>query len=256
MTQKRQKISENTILVRSLALSLLSQHHIDVHAHEWPQLIYATDGVMTVDTPTGSWVVPPQRAAWIPADFAHTIRTTGLVNMRTLYFRPDVTTHLPTSCAAISVTPLLKELVLEIIRRGMLLDIHAQDDRLVRVILDQLSNTHEEPLRIVFPSDSRAKRVAETAKHDLAANRPLIDLAQGTGASVRTIERLFLRETGLTFGKWLRRLRVLHALERLASGDSVAAAGLSVGYASTSAFIAMFKSAFGITPGSYIATLS
>ena len=86
---------------------------------------------------------------------------------------------------------------------------------------------------------------------DLSATGSISQLVRGTGASVRTIERLFVQETGLTFGRWLQRIKTLHALERLAAGDSVTAAGLSVGYSSTSSFIAMFKRVLGTTPGSY-----
>ena len=95
--------------------------------------------------------------------------------------------------------------------------------------------------------------LAERVQSDLSSIRPLTDLVLGSGASVRTIERLFVRQTGMTFGRWLQRVRALHALERLAAGDSVVQAGLAVGYDSTSAFIAMFKRVLGRTPGSYFA---
>ncbi len=244
-------IPEPSIAVRSLALRLPPGHRIARHAHPWHQLVYATDGVMTVDTPAGSWVVPPQRAVWIPAACEHSIRMTGAVRMRTVYLRPDPSRPVPAACSVIHVSSLLRELILETMRLGMLADDVPEHVRLAGVLVDQVRETREMPLRFTRPTDARARHVAERALADLSATDSLAHLAKGSGASVRTVERLFTLETGLTFGRWLQQARALHALERLAAGESVTAAGLAVGYDSTSAFIAMFKRVLGTTPGSY-----
>ena len=60
------------------------------HRHRRAQLVYASSGVMTIATPHGTWVVPPNRAAWMPAETEHSIRSWGDVAMRTLYVRADV----------------------------------------------------------------------------------------------------------------------------------------------------------------------
>ncbi len=253
MSQKRHDLegAEEAIVLRSLGLRLPSGFHVETHTHPWHQLVYATEGVMTVETATGNWVVPPHRAVWIPAGLQHGVRTTGQVRMRTLYFRSDLVERLPGSCCVINVMPLLRELILEAVRCGMLSDTVPHQLRLVGVLLDQIARTKEGPLEIKIPLDVRARRVAERARNDLSEAGSLTDYAEGCGASVRTIERLFVQETGLTFSRWLQRVKALHALERLAAGDSVTAAGFSVGYDSTSAFIAMFKRVLGRTPGSY-----
>lgn len=237
--------------MRSLGLRLPPDHRIAAHAHPWHQLVYATEGVMRVETPSGNWVVPPERAVWIPAGFAHAIRMTGAVRMQTVYLRPGSGANLPLSCGVVSVSALLRELVLETLRRGMLRDTVPEQARLAAVLTDQILQTREMPLRIVFPTDPRARRVARKAQKQLAHTSTVAELARGTGASARTIERLFAKETGLAFGRWLQRAKALHALERLAAGDSVTAAGLAVGYSSTSAFIAMFQRVVGTTPGNY-----
>jgi AraC-like DNA-binding protein len=153
----------------------------------------------------------------------------------------------------ISVAPLLREIILEVMRVGMLRVDIGEHSRLASVMADQIIHTRAMPLHIPYPSDRRALAVARAAQSNLRIDLPISDLVRGTGASVRTAERLFVQETGLTFGRWLQRVKVLHAIERLALGDSVTAAGLAVGYESTSAFIAMFKKVLGATPGSYFA---
>jgi AraC-like DNA-binding protein len=65
------------------------------------------------------------------------------------------------------------------------------------------------------------------------------------------LERIFQKETGLTFGKWWQQLRLLHALRLLAGGRAVTSVALDVGYDSPSAFIAAFRRYFGATPARY-----
>ncbi|MEZ6194545.1 MAG: helix-turn-helix transcriptional regulator [Planctomycetota bacterium] len=255
MPEKRQARGEDPILVRSLGLAFPSGAAIENHAHPWHQLIYACDGVMTVTAPSGTWVTPPHRAVWIEAHFDHDIRMVGRVRMKTLYFHPELAVDLPGPCCVIGVAPLLRELVLTAVATGMLRRDDPRQERLARVIVDQLVPQRVSPLEIVLPRDERARRVAERARRDVGGTASLPELARGSGASPRTVERLFRSETGLTFGRWRQRIKALHALERLAEGDSVARAGASVGFSSTSAFIEMFRRITGVTPGSFFARL-
>jgi AraC-like DNA-binding protein len=250
MSRERQPaLDEDGIAVRSLALRFASGHVVDEHAHPWGQMVYATEGVMTVTTPVGTWVVPPNRAAWVPAETVHSLRATDRVYLRTLYLRPDLSAALPRDCRVLAVSGLLRELVLATLAAGMLHERVPEQARLAGVLLDQIRLTDEVPLQLPWPKDLRARRVADLAASDLVDSSPLAVLAEGSGASVRTLERLFVRDTRMTFGRWRQQARLLHALRLLAAGDSVTSAGISVGFASTSAFVAMFRRALGKTPG-------
>lgn len=260
MSQKRQPAStppprrrarrdpEAGLLVRSLALGLPSGHRIDAHDHAWPQLVYAAAGALSVEASGGEWVVPADRAVWVPEGVPHAVTATGRVAMRTLYLRPDLAAPLPRRCGVVSVSPLLRELVLEVVRRGMLDEGVPEEARLAAVVVDQIARTEDVPLALPELVDARAKRVATRVLARLDSTADLAALAAGSGASARTLERLFLAETGLTFGRWRQRARLLQALRLLASGESVTATALAVGYDSPSAFIAMFKRALGRTP--------
>jgi len=79
----------------------------------------------------------------------------------------------------------------------------------------------------------------------------LSSAARSAGASIRTLERLFREETGMSLGAWLRRLRLQLALEQLAAGASVTEAARAGGYNGPSAFVAMFRRELGTTPGRY-----
>jgi AraC-like DNA-binding protein len=252
MSQNRQDPAEGDIVIRSLGLGLPQGHHTGPHAHPWAQLVYASAGVLTVTTPVGLWVVPSLRAVWIPPGLKHEVQTTGAVSMQTLYLRPDRVSGLPDGCCVMPVSALLRELVLEVRRLGMLVESQPTQARLASVLIDQLASTREAALDLRMPADPRARRVADRVLADLAAPTPLAGLAPGSGASVRTLERLFERECGHTFGRWRQRARLLEALQRLASGEAVTTVALDVGYDSPSAFIAMFKRMLGTTPRQWV----
>ena len=108
------------------------------------------------------------------------------------------------------------------------------------------------PLDLPLPRDRRALAVAEALIASPADGRYLEALGRAVGASDRTLARLFRRETGLTFGRWRQRRRLLAELERLAGGESVTAVALDLGYERPSAFIAMFRRALGASPTRYL----
>jgi AraC-like DNA-binding protein len=252
MSKKRQLTVEDDV-VRTFAIRHPDGYVIPPHAHDWHQLIYASQGVMTVRTTPGTWVVPPHRAVWVPAGFEHSIEMSGSVLMQTLYLRPELSDSLPRDCTAVNVSPLLRELILHITDPETLARGSAVRDRLLGVLLDQLEALPTIPLQLPVPRDPRAVRVAEWLRKNPDAPGLLKQVARRAGASVRTLERLFRAETGMTFGKWRQQLRLLHALRELAAGRPVTVVALEVGYDSPSAFIAMFRSALGTTPTRYFA---
>ena len=259
MPKKRHKLTaalnlEGLVDIRSYAVELSTAHTIHKHSHDdWHQLIYASRGVMTVNTTTGSWVVPSRRAVWVPAGVEHEVEMSATVSVRTLYIRAGLSASLPRSCCVVSVSPLLRELILRTVDIGMLNRTVPAHKHLIDVILDQFHTLPTIPLSLPMPADVRALRVAELLRAHPGDAQPLEQLARNIGASKRTIERLFQTETEMTFGKWRQQLRMLHALRLLAAGENVTTAALEVGYDSTSAFISAFKLAVGTTPGRYYA---
>lgn len=237
--------------MRSWATTNPSGSEIQKRAVAWHQLAYASKGVMSVHTTQGTWVVPPHRAVWIPAGVPHRIVMSGRVSVRTLYFVTDLARRLPRQCRAVNVPPLLRELVLEAVRKGLLHRSVPTEARLARVILDQLETLPAVPLQLPMPGDPRARRVAELLSRDPAEPRPLREAAKSAGASRRTLERLFASETQMSLGRWRQRARLIEALRLLAAGQPVTRVALDVGYASPSAFIFAFRRELGTTPRRY-----
>ena len=225
---------------------------IEWHSHPRGQLIYGISGVLTVITEAGRWVLPPERAVWVPAGMEHRSDIAGEVRMRSLFVTAEAAKALPRDCCVVTVPALLRELILEAVSVPKLYDIDGPDGRLMAVILDRLNRLEATPLYLPIPADPRLKRITDRLAVEPGIRAGLDAWAKKAGASARTLARLFVKETGLTFGAWRQQARLLKALEWLAEGRPVTAIALDLGYESPSAFIAMFRRAFGVPPGHYL----
>ena len=239
---------DGTVWVRTFPLTLLHDHTLPTHTHDWDQLTYATSGVLRVATADASWVVPPHRAVWVPAGIAHSEQMFAPVSVRTLYFAPRIAKTLPRECRTLNISSLLRELILHVSRLGALDRRTPSHARLIGVLLDQMTAGSDVPLQWPLPRDARALRVASLLQAQPGSNATVAMLARKAGASRRTIERRFTQETGMAVAEWRRRLRLLHAVRLLAEGEPVTTVAMEIGYSSVSAFIAVFKKAFGATP--------
>lgn len=221
------------------------------HTHGWHQLLYASTGAMTVYAGRFSWMIPPGQAVLIPAGYSHSIRMWGNVAMRSLYLRPTLESPplAHKGCAVLSVTPLLRELILRVVELAALDSRVSEHNRLRDVLLDEISATPAMPLMVPLPNDPRALAVAGHVLANPAAGDTLSELSRRYGAGRRTLERLFRGETGMSFGLWRQKVRMLDSIRLLAEEKSVTEAALEAGYSSVSAFIAAFKRTFGCTPG-------
>ncbi len=222
------------------------------HRHAWTQLLYASEGVMLVETSAGSWVVPPHRAVWLPAGMAHTITMRGSVAMRTAYFSKGVRAPVA-GTMVVNVSPLLRELLVHCASLGRLDLRDPHERRLAGLLIDLIATVPNAPLSLPMPKDPRAVRVAEAIRREPGGDATTASLAQNASTSPRTLERLFLAETGMTFGVWRKQARLHHALGMLGAGVPVTTVAYEVGYANPSAFISMFKATLGTTPSRFFA---
>jgi AraC-like DNA-binding protein/quercetin dioxygenase-like cupin family protein len=223
------------------------------HAHPRAQLTWAAFGVMTVTAAHGSWVVPPNRALWIPAGTEHAIRMAGPVGMRAVYVDRGAAHALGERCKVVMVSPLLRALMLELVAAPLDYDENGRIGHVAALLLDEIRALDAQPLHVPMPADKRLRRVCEALLREPDRDESLEDWSAVAGASSRTLARLFERETGMGFVAWRHQVRLAEALARLAQGQDVAVVARAVGYRSPSAFTAMFRQAFGKTPRGYFA---
>jgi transcriptional regulator GlxA family with amidase domain len=123
--------------------------------------------------------------------------------------------------------------------------------RLLRVLVDELDEAHEQPLQLPEPRDDRLQAIARLLRNDIHTDTSLADLGKQIGASTRTLSRLFRNELGMTFYEWRTQLRIYHALVLLVDGHDVTHTAHACGWANTSSFIAAFTNVIGTSPGRY-----
>jgi AraC-like DNA-binding protein len=244
---------EPFLAIRSLATNYATGYRIEPHEHPWHQFLYAVSGAMTVSTNQSSWMIPTGRAVFIPAGGSHAIRMWGMVEMRTLYLRPELTGFDGAECSVVEVVPLLRELILRAVDRMGLDSRAAHDARLIGLLEDEIrtamAGAADSPLALPIPADGRASALARYVLERPPLGDNVDDLARRHGIARRTLERRFREETGMSFGMWRQKARLLDSIRLLADGRSVTDTALECGYSSVSAFIAAFKGTFGYTPG-------
>lgn len=221
------------------------------HSHPWVQFSYAISGVLEVQTAQGRFIAPPQCAVWVPAGVKHRVHCSAQTHIRSLYIDHQVLQHTPDHCRVVEVSPLLKELICVFADLPVEYDEQSAEGRLAAVLLDQLTHASDMGLMLPLPADKRLQKiVAQLQKHPDATDT-LSQWAHRLAISEKTLSRLFIQQTGLTFRLWRQRLRLLSALPLLEQKHAVTDVALACGYESTSAFIAVFREHFGSTPGEF-----
>jgi AraC-like DNA-binding protein/quercetin dioxygenase-like cupin family protein len=245
---------------RGVAISTYARDYrvgsrVGAHTHGADQLVYASRGVMQVTSGQQVWWIPPQFGLWVPALTVHAIRMPEGVSMRTLYFRKGLVA-LSSDCAVLHVGSLLRELIFEAVRIGELRRRRPAEGALVQLLRTNLATASAIPTGISFPRDPRAAGVAARVTAQPGEHASLAALCVSCGLSVRTLERIFLREIGTSFERWRRQVRLMKGVELLVAGRSVKQIAHSVGYENPSAFVALFRETFGTTPKAWVRSLA
>jgi AraC-like DNA-binding protein/quercetin dioxygenase-like cupin family protein len=236
---------------------LVARHYrkgirLDTHMHREAQLVYAARGTMQVTTPKGRWLVPPDRAVWVPARLEHSIDVLADIDMRTLYFDLAWLASEPRSESldaefVVRVSRLLHQTILA------LFDGRNNPERtglLVRLAMLELHHAEDSATFIPLPHEPRCRRAADLVLSDPTGTHEIETLARAVGTSARTLSRLFSSETQLSFKSWCQRARIAAAIERLSTQANVSVKQLAsdLGYASVPAFSHAFRQVTGKTP--------
>lgn len=222
------------------------------HSHHEAQLMYLVRGEMTCEASNALWIVPPRSALWIPGSVVHRLRGRAPLEGYSVFVDPEIAPSLPRECCAVSVTPLFRELLLRLATRPLLYDLEGPDARLVGVLLDELAQVTMENHRLPMPTDPRLRALVERMTADPASPATTRTWAKRIGVGERTLNRLLVAETGLSFGRWRQQLHIVLALQKLSRGASVQSVALDLGYESASSFVTMFRKALGASPARYM----
>ena len=245
--------------VRVRSRTMAADAHFDPHRHPWAQIAYCATGIVQVsaavpDSATGevTYIVPPSRAVWIAPGAVHSVHVLEQAEFRTLYLDASVTPPGWTGCRVLVVSPLLRELVPALDTPGLST---AREQLLTDVVLDELRSAATQELGVPLPpattGDKRLRALCEAVLRAPAERATLAQWAADVGASERTMARLFREQLGTSYQQWRQQAVLAHALPLLARGMPVSHVAAISGYASDSAFTAMFKAAMGQPPSQF-----
>jgi AraC-like DNA-binding protein len=244
--------------VRVRARSMPADTHFDPHRHPWSQLAYCASGIVQVTAQRAdggdevTCIVPPSRAVWIAPGARHSVHVLEDARFRTLYIDASATPQGWSGCRVIVVSPLLRELVSALDHTALARE---REERLTHLVLDEIANAHIHALGVPMPNtqsgDKRLRALCEAVLSAPAQRSTLAEWSAGFGASERTMARLFREELGVSYQQWRQQAILAHALPMLARGTPVSQVAAASGYASDSAFTAMFKAAMGQAPGQF-----
>ena len=222
---------------------------VPMHSHACGQLAYPVRGAVCLDVPGSRWLVPPFRAVWVPPAMDHELALLGRVDLRIVHIEPSVASLPVEACVVVEIAPLLRELIESLAvsptPRGR------RREQIESLLLTELGCAKVLDLRLPQPVDRRLRALCDALMENPADNAPLGEWAKRVGASERTLSRLFQSEMGMSFGLWRQQVRLTQATVLAAQGRSYGEIAGALGYASPSAFSAMFRRALGVSPRAF-----
>jgi AraC-like DNA-binding protein len=242
-----------SVVTYGIASKKVGTIELDMHHHAKGQILLVQRGALSCRVEGGLWIVPPGSAIWIPGGAPHAIKATGALDGCSAFVAPDIDARLPQRCCAVSVKPLLRELLLRAASLPLLYEEHDANVRLMAVLLDEIAAAKVEDLHLPLPTDPRLRDLIDLIMAAPAERRRLEDWAKRAGMSERTLVRLISRETGMSFGRWRQQLGVMLAVQWLAGGASAQQVAADLGYESVPSFVTMFRKTLGTSPGRYMA---
>ncbi|MAI91202.1 helix-turn-helix domain-containing protein [Ponticaulis sp.] len=223
------------------------------HSHSRAQLLYASSGVMSVTVENASFVVPPQRAVWIPSHHVHSVSCRGPVSLRTLYLDEESTGLSDLGCHVVEISDLLRALIVELATIETTRPHTEREKTIIQLMIGELKNMPNAPYGVPMPSDYRLLRICKTIMSNPGDTASLDELASEAGMGRRTFTRLFKQQTGMGVASWRHQVRLMEAISLLSIGKPITSVAFDVGYESASAFTAMFNRSFGVPPSQYMA---
>ncbi|HAT2780892.1 helix-turn-helix transcriptional regulator [Citrobacter koseri] len=228
-----------------------SKHTTQWHHHPGGQLYWITRGMVMVETEQGQWALTPGSVGWIPPSLPHCAWMPVSAYGASLHFSAEFCGVFPSSPCVRAASPFLLLLLEKICGEGTIGESSERLAHLLQVMVDEIRYADALSSQLVLPDDRRVRQIAQKILADRACTRSQAELAKQAGLSVRTLSRLFIQQTGLTFGQWKQKAKVILSLEYLLRGEPVSLVAQLAGYENVSAFIAVFRRFMGMTPGQF-----
>jgi AraC-like DNA-binding protein len=221
------------------------------HSHAQDQLALIAKSAAVIETDAVYVVHPLLKALWLPAGIEHAVYSPRPFSLHSLYF-PANSVRADSGPQVLGLDALARELVLFLCTAPRPSQRDGRHGHALALLEALLPVATAESFSLPRPTSERARKLADHFVNKPGDGRALeIVAAEIGGASLRTFERLFIDETGLSLAAWRRQSCMLASLSLLAEGKSIAETAHAVGYESPAAFSTAFKHCFGVPPSTY-----
>lgn len=226
------------------------EQSVPMHQHDRGQLLTISKGIVRCETVDGSWNVAPASALWIPVRRPHRSIVSSRGVLTYLYFADGIV-RLPATSCFISLSPLVREMVKHLASARPNYASGTAEDKIAAALTALLERMHVAVPFIPMPLNPRLRRISDGLLKDPGDRRTAAQWAESVGMSEKSLRRLLLSESGLSFLQWRQQFQLRVAIHALREGVSVQDVANRIGYDSIAAFSTMFKKAMGVSPGRF-----
>lgn len=228
-------------------------HVVPMHSHPRGHLIYASTGVLRVQAITGQWLVPPTTAVWLRPSIEHQLTAVTGVTAHGILIAETITADLPPMDCVVHVSPLMRELIAALVSVPHQPPFQPRDALLGELLVEELTTVAQLPFHLPWPNDKLISKVCDALVRDPGQTSTAEALAQRYAITSKTLHRRFLKSTGMNFGQWRLKMRLMKSIEKLLQGLPITHVALESGYESHSAYSVAFKKTFACPPSQFIA---
>ncbi|WP_080779212.1 AraC family transcriptional regulator [Chryseobacterium phocaeense] len=235
------------------------RHDDILHAHERGQLVYVESGFQYITVDGNIYLLPQNHAAWIPPGAIHKTNShSEKIRLMIMFAEVEEHSSFHRELHVFSVPPVLKEMIRYSERWSKKLADDPDEFVFLKALFNELPRfvEHSLKLHISLPKDKRLSQPIEYLHNHYREDIKIEDLSEASLLSLRSLERIFKKETGMTLSKYQQILRIIKSLELLTSGDlTISETAYAVGYKSVQAFTRSFQSVMHFRPTDFMKTI-
>ncbi|WNJ97232.1 helix-turn-helix transcriptional regulator [Vibrio ruber] len=231
--------------------AFVSNTETRIHSHPWGQVQLISGGILEMEAEQTRFLAPPHLAIWVPAGVVHRSYNRKPLDYCSLNIDQPLTAAFPEQTSLLKITPIVQAIIEDFRQRQVSVPQSEADQRLVDVLLDQLSAQETELHFLPSSTHKYLSPILAAVEDNPADDTSLKIWAERVHTTERTLARCCQSELGMSFTEWRMRVRYLHSMELLRHGCSVKEVAYTLGYRQASPFISMFKKYAGVTPEQY-----
>lgn len=248
-----QQAENSALAVTGVVQRYPAGHVVPAHRHRRGHLLYAIEGVLLVEADSGQWLVPPTAAVWLRPEVVHRITATVPVCVHGIFIDQALVAALPVQDCVLHITPLARELIAALVQRPQQPIPQPRDTLMGTLLVEELKAVAPLPFYLPWPEDAQMRRLCQALVQAPQEQASAEDWAQRLAMSSKTLQRRFLKSTGMNLGQWRQKMRLMASVELLLQGRPITQAALESGYESHSAYSVAFKKQFGCSPSGFVA---